>query len=255
MLKKHPHLASFLELTHDAVIIINSDGTILYANQDLYDMFEYSFNELVDKQLEILIPEKFHEIHIKYRSKFFTCPTKRPMGIGKALKGIKKSGLEFSVEISLSYLSVEETNMGMAIIRDLTERLEEKNKLQTNLEGILEAAPDGILMINDQGDIVLVNSQIQKLFGYDRQEIIGKPIEMLIPNRLHETHRQRRNQFFKNPTTRSMGLGKQLLAKRKDESEWRVEISLSPIIIDKQSYTIAIVRDITEKIKLEYNLN
>ena len=97
------------------------------------------------------------------------------------------------------------------------------------LEGFLEAAPDAIVVVDWSGHIVIVNQLAERLFGYSRQELLGMPIEGLVPQRFSEHHAGYRNDYFREPHTRPMGEGRELWGRRKDGSEFTVEISLSPL--------------------------
>src|SRR5690349_14537544 len=97
------------------------------------------------------------------------------------------------------------------------------------LEGFLEAAPDAIVVVDEPGNIVIVNCLAARLFGYSRQELLGMQIEGLVPHRFRNQHAAYRDDYFHEPHTRPMGEGRELSGRRKDGSEFPVEISLSPL--------------------------
>jgi len=117
---------------------------------------------------------------------------------------------------------------------------------QTNFKQLLEAAPDPVI-ITEAGRIVLVNREAEGRFGYSQDELIGAPIELLLPERLHDKHRRQRTEYEANPHTRPMGVGLELFARRKDGTELPVEISLSPTESNGRALVISIVRDISER--------
>jgi PAS domain S-box-containing protein len=116
----------------------------------------------------------------------------------------------------------------------------------TMFQGLLESAPDPIVIVNRHGEIVLVNTQTEKVFGYWREELLGKPVEILIPERFHGKHIGHRLDYSADPHTRPMGIGLDLSAQRRDGSEFPVEISLSPMETEVGRLVTAIIRDTSE---------
>src|SRR5262245_32281219 len=119
------------------------------------------------------------------------------------------------------------------------------------LRGLLESAPDGIVVIDGTGAIVMANSQAQKMFGYDEQGMLGQPVEILLPEPLRARHVEHRHRYFQNPTTRPMGIGLSLAGRRRDGSELPVEISLSPISTPDGVLVTSVIRDMTDRRRVE----
>lgn len=122
---------------------------------------------------------------------------------------------------------------------------------QSIFRSLLEAAPDGILVVDETGIIAMANARCQPLFGYAPQELQGQAIEILLPQTVRQKHRGLRQGYFGEPRTRPMGIGMHLTARHRDGHDIPVEISLSPFNVDDQRHAIAIVRDVTELRRLD----
>ena len=236
----------FLEAAPDAIVIVDAAGLIVVVNSQTEKLFGYDRSELVGRPIEMLVPARLRAGHVGHRDGFLGAPKVRAMGSGRELNGLRKDGTEFSVEISLSPLAGTQGLVASAI-RDISER----KRAEDMFRGLLESAPDAMVIVGVDGRIQLVNAQTEKLFGYDRAELIGQPIECLVPERVRDRHPGFRSGYFAGPKARPMGAAQALSGRRKDGSEFEAEISLSPLETKGATVVTAAIRDITERRRLE----
>jgi protein-histidine pros-kinase len=233
----------FFEAAPDAVVIVGKDGRILLVNAQTERIFGYQRAQLVGHPIEMLVPERYRQRHPGHRDAYFTDPRVRGMGSTLELYGLRSDGSEFPVEISLSPLETRDGTLVASAIRDITDRKREEAKFR----GLLESAPDAMVILGSDGLILLVNAQAEKLFGYTRAELVGQPIETLVPERLRGRHPEHRGRYFAQPNARPMGAGLDLFGRRKDGLEFAAEISLSPIVTPDGTLVTAAIRDVTER--------
>lgn len=145
-----------------------------------------------------------------------------------------------------------------AALRETNQRLQQKveeiQEAERRFRALLESAPDAMIIVAPEGNIRLVNSQAEAVFGYERSEMLGATVEMLIPAAMRDVHAGHREAYAEQPRTRPMGAGLSLSARRKDGSEFPVEISLSPLQSEGETLFIAAVRDVSERRRAEERL-
>jgi PAS domain S-box-containing protein len=229
------------------MIMVDSAGKIVLVNSQVERLFGYDRTEILGQSIEILVPDAVREKHPEYRNSFFQKPTTRSMGAGRDLYGRTKDGQLVPVEIGLNPLAVGKEKFVLASVVDITER----KRAEERLTLAIEASPSGMLMVDINGVILMVNAQVEGLFGYSRDELIGKKIEMLVPFKYKKAHPALRKEFFLHPEARAMGVGRDLYGTRKDQTEFPVEIGLNPISTESGPLVLASIVDITERRKAE----
>jgi PAS domain S-box-containing protein len=233
-----------VEAAPNAMVMINRAGEIVTVNAQAERVFGYTRAELLGQRVEMLVPERFRGgHHSRLREAFFADPRARPMGAGRDLFALRKDGNEFPVEIGLNPIAMDGEMMVLSAIVDITER----KRLEERLRLIVEAAPNAMIMVNRAGEIVMANAQTERVFGYSRAELLGRPVEMLVPPQFRGHHAGLREAFTADPQARPMGAGRDLFGLKKDGSEFPVEIGLNPIMTDEGSMVLSAIVDISER--------
>src|SRR5437667_82498 len=232
-----------LESAPDAIVGVDDQGRIVLINSQTEKIFGYGRDELLNQPVEILLPERVRRAHERHRAGYVVDPRTRPMGVGLDLAGRRKDGSEFPAEISLSPFQTRDGVIVTSIIRDISDR----RKVEGKFRGLLEAAPDAMIIVERTGRIVRVNSQAERVFGYRRDQLLGQPVEMLVPERFRGHHPEHRVAYFEGPRVRAMGSGLELYGLRRDGSEFPVEISLSPLETEEGILVTSAIRDVSER--------
>ncbi|MGQ0501841.1 MAG: PAS domain-containing protein [Panacagrimonas sp.] len=233
-----------------ACILINADGVIVLANTQAERLFGYEKNTLLGQPVEVLVPRAIRGKHPALRDGYFTESRPRFMGVGRDLSGTRRDGTEFPVEIALDPIRTPEGDFVMAAVTDITARKRQEEKFRA----VVEAAPTAMIMIDADGKIVLTNAQVERMFGYPRAELLGRKVDILVPDSVRAGHPRMRDAFFTDPRPRQMGAGRDLNGRRKDGSLMPVEIGLNPIETAEGRFAIAAIADITERKRSEEQL-
>lgn len=239
-----------VESAPSAMVMINAEGTIEMVNAQTERMFGYSRAELLRRRVELLLPERFRMNHPAMRDAFLSNPHARPMGAGRDLYGRRKDGIEFPIEIGLNPMQTDDGPKVLSAIVDISAR----KRLEERLRQVVESAPSAMIMINRAGIIEMVNAQAERVFGYLREELLNQPVEMLVPLRYSAQHPAMRSSFFHDPLARPMGKGRDLYARRKDGSEFPVEIGLNPIETDEGTKVLSAIVDISDRKQKEQKI-
>jgi protein-histidine pros-kinase len=234
---------ALLEAAPDAMVIVNEHGRIELVNAQAEQLFGYDRSQLVGQSVEMLVPVGARDAHVGQRHGYMRAPTTRPMGAGAELHARRSDGSEIPVEISLSPLQTDTGTLTISAIRDVSGR----KRAEAKFRALLESAPDAMVIVNSAGEIVLVNAQTERMFGYGRHELLGKMVEVLVPEQYRGTHSAHRQGYVRAAHPRPMGAGLTLHAVRKDGTEFPVEISLSPLETDEGTLVASAIRDITDR--------
>jgi PAS domain S-box-containing protein len=232
-------LASIIQSSHDAVIGKTLDQVITSWNPGAERLYGYTAQEMTGRNVEVLIPVEDRE-----RETAVLAAVARGERVEQyQTRRVRKDGTLVEVSLTLSPIA---DHAGAIVARDVTER----QRADTRFRGLLEAAPDAMVCVGRDGRIALVNAQTERLFGYERDELVGQPVEMLVPDAVREAHPGHRAGYVADPRPRPMGADMQLAGRRRDGTTFPAEISLSAIDTDQGILVSAAVRDVSERLEI-----
>ena len=239
-----------VESAPSAMVMVSREGVIEMVNAQAELVFGYARTELLGQPVETLVPERFRANHPARQRVFFADPRSRWLGAGRDLYARRKDGSEFPVEIGLNPIETDQGTMVLSAIVDISDR----KRLEERFRQVVEWAPNAMVMVNRDGVVEMVNAQAERVFGYARAELLGQPVEMLVPERFRGGHAGMRRSFFTEPRSRPMGAGRDLYALRKDGSEFPVEIGLNPIETDQGTMVLSAIVDISDRKQKEEHI-
>jgi PAS domain S-box-containing protein len=246
-----------LEAAPDAMVVVNQAEEIVLLNLQAEKQFGYRRDELQGQKVKNIIPEGFAERLLADGLRSAEDALAQQIGTGIELTGRRKDGSEFPIEIMLRPLESVEGIEVTAAIRDISVRKDaEKNlaQMEGRYRGLLEAAPDAMVVVNQGQKIVLVNLQAEKQFGYHRDELLGQKVKNIIPEGFAERLISDSLRSAEDALAQQIGTGIELTGRRKDGSEFPIEIMLSPLASAEGIQVTAAIRDITTRKKAEAHL-
>lgn len=239
-------LAGIISSLTDAMISIDAEHNVVWANEPAKELFGQDTTA-----------QKCNRFYPAHCNEEGTCLGDLTFADGKPhtceAEMTTKDGRNLIFRCASSVASRYSDGRPKTIVetcRDITD----SKRAEETFQMIVESAPNAMIMADETGKILLVNAQVEKFFGYTREEVLGKPVEMLVPDRFHEGHPQHRADFMADPSPRAMGVGRDLSGRRKDGSEFPIEIGLNPIEMAEGMTVLASIIDITERRLMEEKL-
>jgi PAS domain S-box-containing protein len=235
-----------VEHSHDLLCIHDLQGRLLAVNRLPARLLGYSVEEILRIPMREIVAPEFREQFDAY------------------LKHVERAGEAHGVMVVVGrsgerriweyHNTLRSTGVAEPVVRGIAHDVTEQRRADAMFRGLLEAAPDALVVVDAEARIVLVNAQVERMFGYRRAELLGQRIEMLVPERLRERHRDLRNDFLLAPQEKPMGREGEFLGLHKDGREFPIEINLSPMKTAEGLLVTSAIRDITERKQAEDRL-
>ena len=250
----HTLFEKLFEASPDAIVVTDAEGRITSINSQVERLFGYGREQLLGQSVEILVPERFRQAHPGHRNAYKSHASVRPMGAGLELFGRRMDGSEFPVDIMLSPMETAEGRVVISVIRDISDRKKAQESIrrsEAQFRALFEFSPDAIIASDQEGRITEVNARVESMFGYQRGELVGQSVDILVPERFRHTHPARRKDYGSAARVRPMGAGLELYGRRKDGSEFPADIMLGPVETEGGRIVLSVIRDLTEKRQAE----
>jgi PAS domain S-box-containing protein len=241
-LAERESLALIVESAHDAIIGKTLDGVITSWNAGAQQLYGYRRDEVIGRHASMLFPPGQEQAEAQLMRRL---ADGEPVDQRRVTRR-RKDGAAITVSLTLS--PITDANGRMSGVASISRDISERERAEAMFEGLLEAAPDAIVGVSRDGVITLINAQAERLFGYPRDELLGQPVDILVPERLRAAHVHEREKYCANPRNRPMHAGAALAAVRKDGSEFPAEISLSWLNTDQGMIVTTSIRDVTDRL-------
>ena len=247
--QREEQLRLTLENAPIGIVTSGLDGSMLNVNPAFCNILGYTAEELTRLSIEgITHPDDWEETRVKFDA--LVCGVIDSYELEK--RYIRRDGVIITGRARAGLVRDAQGKPLMVVgeVEDITQRERTEKMFQL----VVESAPNAIVMVDSESRIVLVNSQTEKYFGYRRDELLGKPIEVLIPERLREHHPDYVKSFKSEHRARPMGLGRNLFGLRKDGSEFPIEVGLSPVETGQELLILSAIVDISERVRSDREL-
>jgi PAS domain S-box-containing protein len=238
----------------DGVISISANGAILDFNPACEKLFGYRADEVLGRNVKMLMPDPFRSEHDGYIQNYKETRQRKVIGIGREVVGLRKDGTTFPMELSVGEIQDGEQRAFVGIIRDITSRARLEQGLRDSdaqHRAIIDTAVDGIIIIDLLGTVRLFNPACVKMFGYSDNEILGQNVKMLMPSPYYDEHDTYLQNYANSGERKIIGIGRQVTGRRKNGETFPMELSVGETKVDNGRFFVGVIRDVTAQKEAE----
>ena len=251
-------LRAVVDTAVDGVILIDARGTILMFNPACEGLFGYPADEVIGRNVKVLMPPSYRDAHDGYLHNYHTTGDRKIIGIGREVVGQRKDGSTFLMHLSVGETKrAGEESIFVGIIHDLTgrERVErELRESAARLRAVVDTAVDGVILIDSDGIILKFNPACESLFKYHADEVLGENVRMLMPEPYRSGHDGYIRNFVATGEKKIIGIGREVVGRRKDGSTFPMDLSVGEAKQDGSSIFVGMIHDLTDRKRTEAQL-
>jgi PAS domain S-box-containing protein len=247
-------LDAILNMTADGIIVIDAKGRIEAFNRGAQDLFGYHEDEVLGRNVSLLMPAPHHEQHDGYIERYLTTGEARIIGTGREVIGRRRDGTVFPVHLSVREMRIGGERKFTGMLHDLTKRTHLEGALgasEARWRAIIDSAVDGIVMIDAHGRIEAFNHAAERLFGYTIDEVLGRNVDMLMPSPYREEHDTYLSRYLATGRAKIIGIGREVQGRRKDGTTFPLHLSVGEVTIGGERKFTGILHDLSSRVQLE----
>jgi PAS domain S-box-containing protein len=250
-------LDAILNLTVDGIVVIDAHGHIEAFNRGAQDLFGYHEDEVLGRNVSILMPSPHHEQHDGYLKRYLATGEAKIIGIGREVTGRRRDGTVFPLHLSVREMLIGGERKFTGLLQDLTKRAHLEGALgasEARWRAIIDSAVDGIILIDAHGRIEAFNQAAERLFGYTLDEVLGRNVNVLMPSPYHEEHDTYLSRYLATGRAKIIGVGREVQGRRKDGTTFPLHLSVGEVTVQGERKFTGILHDLTNRVQLEGQL-
>jgi two-component system sensor kinase FixL len=250
-------LDAILNMTVDGIIVIDARGRIEAFNRGAQQLFGYPEEEVVGRNVSILMPSPHHEQHDGYLERYLRTGEARIIGIGREVTGRRRDGSEFPVQLSVGEMQIGGERKFTGMLRDLSRRVSLEGALgasEARWRAIVDSAVDAIIVIDAHGRVEAFNRAAERLFGYAADEVLGRNVDLLMPSPYREEHDSYLSRYLASGRAKIIGKGREVEGRRKDGTTFPLHLSVGEMTIEGERKFTGILHDLSGRVAIEGKL-